>query len=77
MNPSIAASATQAATPATASAVTGLARHLAALGLASLMTLTVLSTMTGLADGYRAEQQLAQAASQPMAAAQARRAPRG
>lgn len=61
--------------------VSRLAQHLAALGLAMVTTLTMLSAMTGLADGYRTEQQLAQAqpqaASQPVAAAQIRKAPRG
>lgn len=47
-------------------------QHLAALGLAAVMTLASLSSMLGLAEGYRNEQMLAhaQAASRPMAAAQ-------
>lgn len=57
----------------------GIAQHLTALGLALVTTLAMLSAMTGLADGYRTEQQLAQAqaASAPVAAAQIRKAPRG
>lgn len=50
-----------------------------ALALAAVTTLAVLSSLTGLADGYRTELLLAQAhaASQPVAAAVTRKAPRG
>lgn len=43
------------------------AQHLAALGLAAVTTLAILSSMTGLAGGYRDAQMLALAASQPVA----------
>lgn len=43
------------------------AQHLASLGLAGVTTLAILSSMMGLAEGYRSEQMLALAASQPVA----------
>lgn len=43
------------------------AQHLASLGLAGVTTLAILSSMMGLAEGYRTEQMLALAASQPLA----------